>query len=91
MTIFINFIKMKSIKINNKINELIILSIILIFFVYYAKLKSKNYEENYITLVTALYQLPTNRHKFNDYFVWIENFLKVINQLFFISKRIFLK
>lgn len=79
---------MKKIKINNKINELIILSIILILFVYYAKLKNKN-EENYITLVTALYQLPTNRHNFSDYFIWIENFLKVNKPIvFYIQKNL---
>ena len=37
----------------------------------------KEYPNDEITLVTALFQLATPRHKFEDYFIWLDNLLKI--------------
>ena len=49
----------------------------------------KEYPNDEITLVTALFQLATPRHKFEDYFIWLDNLLKINRSIvFFMSKNL---
>ena len=54
-----------------------------------SNIKSKEYQPDDITLVTTLYQIPTNRHRFNEYFDWLDNLLKINRSIvFFIQKNL---
>lgn len=64
---------------------------IFISYLYTMQKKSykNNYQKEYITIVTTLYQLPTNRHKFEEYLVWIENLLSLNKSIvFYIQKNL---
>ena len=64
------------------------------FFLFYFHTKQNksykyNYPQDYITIVTTLYQIPTNRHKFEEYLVWIENLLSLNKSIvFYIQKNL---
>lgn len=65
----------------------IFVSITLSYFIIYNL--SYKYSNDNITLVTALFHLPTNRHKFEDYLVWISNLLQINKPIvIFIEKNI---
>ena len=73
-------------KINSEQRNLIkllinFLLLFLYFFPIFQKYRASSLEYKYpteeITLVTTLYQLPTNRHIFTEYFQWIENLLQI--------------
>ena len=42
-----------------------------------------NLPEDNITLVTALFKLKSNRHRFNEYLIWIENLLQINKPIVF--------
>lgn len=72
--------------INSKQRNLIKLIINFLFLLLYffpifqqnrTSLLEYKYPSEEITLVTTLYQLPTNRHIFTEYFQWIENLLQI--------------
>ena len=49
--------------------------------------ESTKYQPDDITLVTALYQIPTNRHHFNEYFDWVDNLLKINRSIVFFMQK----
>ena len=53
------------------------------------KNKRKNFIQDDITLVTCLYQIDTNRHKHEEYLIWVENLLQINRPIiFFIQPNI---
>ena len=82
-------IKGRKPKKNNYIYKSIFLVIFILFLNYPIKYQAHNKSIEDITLVTSLYQLPTNRHNFSLYFKWIENLLKINKPIiFFIQKNL---
>ena len=49
--------------------------------------ESTKYQADDITLVTTLYQIPTNRHHFNEYFDWVDNLLKINRSIVFFMQK----
>jgi len=75
------------------LKNLSLLLFVLINIILFFKLNKKIYPKDNITLVTALFKLKTNRHKFNSYFNWIKNLLSINSSIIiftdnYIYKRI---
>ena len=85
-------------KYKNEINPKKIFAIFIFTFFYFfsisyphinISLESIKYPTDDITIVTALYRIPTPRHRFTEYFDWLDNFLQINRSIvFFLQKNL---
>ena len=85
-------------KYKNEINPKKIFAIFIFTFFYFfsisyphinISLESTKHPTDDITIVTALYRIPTPRHRFTEYFDWLDNFLQINRSIvFFLQKNL---
>ena len=81
-------------KLKKRLTKIIFISILILTkFFLYIKInndgndKTNNlYEEDDVTLVTGLFQVENNRHKFEDYFIWLNKLFQINKPIIFFTQ-----